>query len=45
MTDEMPAAKKKNGYPPFWWKTVSRPLDNPERMAWYPYKRDDNYFV
>uniref|UniRef100_UPI00193ABF2F NADH dehydrogenase [ubiquinone] 1 beta subcomplex subunit 9-like n=1 Tax=Styela clava TaxID=7725 RepID=UPI00193ABF2F len=36
MTDQLPAAKEKDGYPPFWWHTVTRPLEQPERMTWFP---------
>ena len=40
MTDALPAAKEKNGYPPFWWRTVTRPLEQPEYMEWFPYDGD-----
>jgi len=40
MTDNFPASKEKNGYPPFWWKQVTRPLERPMLMEWFPDKRD-----
>jgi len=40
MTDAMPAAKEKDGYPPFWWRAVTRPLENPQLMKWFPGEKD-----
>nr|XP_002130843.1 NADH dehydrogenase [ubiquinone] 1 beta subcomplex subunit 9-like [Ciona intestinalis] len=42
LTDELPAAKEKDGYPPFWWKTVTRALERPKVMTWFP-KDQDSY--
>lgn len=36
MTDALPAAKEKDGYPPYWWRTVTRPLEKPKPMLWMP---------
>ena len=40
ITDDLPAASKKDGYPPFWWRKVTRPLEKPKLMEWFPDKKD-----
>ncbi|CAK8685264.1 NADH dehydrogenase [ubiquinone] 1 beta subcomplex subunit 9-like [Clavelina lepadiformis] len=40
LTDALPAAKEKDGYPPFWWRTVTRPLEQPKLMEWWPNNED-----
>jgi len=40
MTDALPAARHKDGYPPFWWRRVTRPLEQVKLMEWFPNKAD-----
>uniref|UniRef100_A0A6F9DLF0 NADH dehydrogenase [ubiquinone] 1 beta subcomplex subunit 9 n=1 Tax=Phallusia mammillata TaxID=59560 RepID=A0A6F9DLF0_9ASCI len=40
MTDAMPAAKERDGFPPFWWRFVTKPLEKPKLMDWFPNNGD-----
>jgi len=40
ISEAMPASSQKDGYPPYWWRFVTRPVNIPKLMDFFPGNKD-----